>query len=134
MAISVNASLVLLTSEFLDSIAQSSQSNLGFGWSCSCYKTEDDEWALRWLTQKWTADLRALLSLSQKICSVIIVRCLYIHKHNSFLSANWSCSRFYIFVFSSSSCSFTISHCLKITQNVAFEFLNFGIFHQFLSY
>ena len=24
--------------------------------------------------------------------------------------------------------------CLKITQNVAFEFLNFGIFHQFLSY
>ena len=27
-----------------------------------------------------------------------------------------------------------ISHCLKITQNVAFEFLNFGIFHQFLSY
>ena len=26
------------------------------------------------------------------------------------------------------------SHCLKITLNVAFEFLNFGIFHQFLSY
>ena len=26
------------------------------------------------------------------------------------------------------------SQCLKITQNVAFEFLNFGIFHQFLSY
>ena len=26
------------------------------------------------------------------------------------------------------------THCLKITQNVAFEFLNFGIFHQFLSY
>ena len=26
------------------------------------------------------------------------------------------------------------AHCLKITQNVAFEFLNFGIFHQFLSY
>ena len=24
--------------------------------------------------------------------------------------------------------------CLKITQNVAFEFLNFGIFHQFLTY
>ena len=23
-------------------------------------------------------------------------------------------------------------HCLKITQNVAFQFLNFGIFHQFL--
>ena len=23
---------------------------------------------------------------------------------------------------------------LKITQNVAFEFLNFGIFHQFLTY
>ena len=23
------------------------------------------------------------------------------------------------------------AHCLKITQNVAFEFLNFGIFHQF---
>ena len=34
-----------------------------------------------------------------------------------------------------SLCSlFTASHCLKITQNVAFEFLNFGIFHQFLSY
>ena len=26
------------------------------------------------------------------------------------------------------------AQCLKITQNVAFEFLNFGIFHQFLSY
>ena len=26
------------------------------------------------------------------------------------------------------------AHCLKITQNVAFEFFNFGIFHQFLSY
>ena len=25
-------------------------------------------------------------------------------------------------------------HCLKITQNVAFEFLNFGNFHQFLSF
>ena len=25
----------------------------------------------------------------------------------------------------------TILHCLKITQNVAFEFLNFGIFLQF---
>ena len=28
----------------------------------------------------------------------------------------------------------TTTHCLKIIQNVAFEFLNFGIFHQFLSY
>ena len=26
------------------------------------------------------------------------------------------------------------SHCLKITQNVTFEFWNFGIFHQFLTY
>ena len=26
------------------------------------------------------------------------------------------------------------AHCLKVTQNVAFEFLNFSIFHQFLSY
>ena len=26
------------------------------------------------------------------------------------------------------------THCLKITQNVSFEFLNFGIFLQFLSY
>ena len=26
------------------------------------------------------------------------------------------------------------TYCLKITQNVAFEFFNFGIFHQFLSY
>ena len=26
------------------------------------------------------------------------------------------------------------THCLKITQNVAFEFLNYGIFQQFLSY
>ena len=26
------------------------------------------------------------------------------------------------------------ARCLKITQNVPFEFLNFGIFHQFLSY
>ena len=25
-------------------------------------------------------------------------------------------------------------HCLKITENVAFQFLNFGISHQFLSY
>ena len=28
----------------------------------------------------------------------------------------------------------TTAQCLKITQNVAFEFLNFGIFHHFLSY
>ena len=27
----------------------------------------------------------------------------------------------------------TLSQCLKITQNVAFELINFGIFHQFLS-
>ena len=34
-----------------------------------------------------------------------------------------------------SLCSlFTALQCLKITQNVAFEFLNFGISHQFLSY
>ena len=26
------------------------------------------------------------------------------------------------------------AQCLKITQNVSFEFFNFGIFHQFLSY
>ena len=26
------------------------------------------------------------------------------------------------------------TQCLKITQNVAFEFLNFGLFHQLLSY
>ena len=26
------------------------------------------------------------------------------------------------------------AHCLKIAQNVAFTFLSFGIFHQFLSY
>ena len=25
------------------------------------------------------------------------------------------------------------SHCLKIIQNVSFEFFNFGIFHQFMS-
>ena len=30
--------------------------------------------------------------------------------------------------------SHTSAHCLKITQNVAFEFLNFGTFHQFLFY
>ena len=29
---------------------------------------------------------------------------------------------------------YAFAHCLKITQNVAFVFLNFGIFHQFLSY
>ena len=29
----------------------------------------------------------------------------------------------------------SLTHCLKITQNVAYEFFfNFGIFHQFLSY
>ena len=28
---------------------------------------------------------------------------------------------------------FGIAQCLKITQNVSFEFFNFGIFHQFLS-
>ena len=28
--------------------------------------------------------------------------------------------------------NFAYSYCLKITQNVAFEFFNFGIFHQFL--
>ena len=26
------------------------------------------------------------------------------------------------------------TQCLKLTQNVAFAFLNFDIFHQFLSY
>ena len=26
------------------------------------------------------------------------------------------------------------AQCLKITQNVLFEFFNFGIFHQFLTY
>ena len=26
------------------------------------------------------------------------------------------------------------THCLKMTQNVAFELLNFGIFRQFVSY
>ena len=26
------------------------------------------------------------------------------------------------------------THCLKISQNVAFEFFNFGIFHQFLTH
>ena len=29
---------------------------------------------------------------------------------------------------------FTAAHCLKITQNVAFEFFSFGIFPQLLSY
>ena len=29
---------------------------------------------------------------------------------------------------------FLAIHCLKITENVAFEFFNFGISHQFLSY
>ena len=34
-----------------------------------------------------------------------------------------------------SICEFSIkTQCLKIIQNVAFEFLNFGIFHQFLYY
>ena len=28
----------------------------------------------------------------------------------------------------------TTAHCLKITQNVAFQFLNVGIVYQFLSY
>ena len=28
----------------------------------------------------------------------------------------------------------TQAQCLKITQNVSFEFSNFGIFHQFLTY
>ena len=35
-------------------------------------------------------------------------------------------SRFWFIVY--------LPHCLKITQNAAVEFLNFGIFHQFLSY
>ena len=30
--------------------------------------------------------------------------------------------------------TFSHSQCLKITQNVAFDFFNFAIFHQFLSY
>ena len=30
--------------------------------------------------------------------------------------------------------SLILSHCLKITQNVAFEFFTFGVFQQFLSY
>ena len=31
-------------------------------------------------------------------------------------------------------CNIQCTHCLKITQNVAFQLLNFGIFHQFLYY
>ena len=34
----------------------------------------------------------------------------------------------------SAVCTLPTAHCLTITQNVAFEFLNCGIFHQFLSY
>ena len=30
--------------------------------------------------------------------------------------------------------TFIFAHCLKIIQNVALEFFNFGIFQQFLSY
>ena len=29
--------------------------------------------------------------------------------------------------------TFLTAQCLKITQNIAFEFFNFGIFHQFLT-
>ena len=36
-------------------------------------------------------------------------------------------------VFGAKKVLFFASHCLKITQYVVFEFLNFGIFH-FLSY
>ena len=31
-------------------------------------------------------------------------------------------------------CTEIHTHCLKITQNVAFQFLNFGVFRKFLSY
>ena len=37
-------------------------------------------------------------------------------------------------IFSAPSKLWPNPHCLKITQNVAFEFLSFGIFHHFLSY
>ena len=40
----------------------------------------------------------------------------------------------YLEFFSGDLCRQAYSHCLKITQNVAFEYLNFGIFRQFLSY
>ena len=44
-----------------------------------------------------------------------------------------SASRTFFCSYTQTSISFDF-YCLKMTQNVAFEFLNFGIFHQFLSY
>ena len=63
---------------------------------------------------------------------------------NNFLLSRWSVSENKTIIkiktdlpahFSKSWSSWNSpSHCLKITQNVAFEFLNFGIFQQFLTY
>ena len=52
------------------------------------------------------------------------------------IAARWRQNSFSIaiFLFSKLKLKVTYAHCLKIAQNVAFEFCNFGIFHQFLSY
>ena len=49
-----------------------------------------------------------------------------------FMSKNKTETLFSIFKYFKSNVA--VAHCLKNTQNVAFECLNFGIFHLFLSY
>ena len=44
------------------------------------------------------------------------------------IQVNW---KFFIKVTIVNTKEISFTHCLKITQNFAFEFLNFGIFHQF---
>ena len=46
---------------------------------------------------------------------------------------DWKATLLQIWIDYSKQSAAACTQCLKITQNVAFEFFNFGIFHQFLS-
>ena len=84
-----------------------------------------------------------------KVTSLLYISCLLLlfcfadfrssRQHQSFNTVSTKDS--FIFLFAHTATIFTgkkgqgvLTQCLKITQNVAFEFLNLGIFHQFLSY
>ena len=79
-----------------------------------------------------TSDYECANDVSGMICS-----------NHSIASEQKYCSCPYGYAYSTQNCrcqraelcwSNKVKKCFKITQNVAFEFLNFGIFHQFLSY
>ena len=89
------------------------------------------------------AHIQRLLSILAKICSMehssLLFRTMGVHWFNPMhlSKACWQIKKKRekkVLIDLFSFFNIYIAHCLKITQNVAFEFSNFGIFHQFLSY